>query len=92
MSGRGRARAGMWQLVIANADEAARIRSTQAALVEAGIREAPDPTQMRRADTFEDAADFIRALIPVRAEIDAILRRARKEQSDAAAAEAQRTA
>lgn len=60
-------------IIVALADEGHRIRATQDALIRAGLRAAPAPSQIRNAEIFEYAADLIARLSPYGEDIRAIL-------------------
>lgn len=60
-------------MLIAASREAERIRLTQESLVRIGALERPHPDQIAKADAFDDIADLIRTIIPVKEEIAAIL-------------------
>lgn len=68
-----RKRTGLWEMVAAARDEANRIRSVQAGLVRMGELEAEHPDQIRKADAFDDIADLIRTIIPVKEQVAALL-------------------
>lgn len=48
--------------------EAHRIEGTQKALIEAALRAAPDPDQMRKVDLFDATANFLEGIRPYLAE------------------------
>lgn len=55
------------------ADEGARIRATQEALILSGLRVTPYPGKIRQAEIFEYAADLIARLSPYGDDVRAIL-------------------
>jgi hypothetical protein len=61
------------EMAVLIGDEARRIRFTQNALVKAGINKAPTPSEIRRAEVFEDAERLIYAIQPVRDQVHKIL-------------------
>lgn len=68
-----RKRAGLNEMALLACDEASRIRHTQAALIKAGIREAPHPAEIRRAEVYEDMARLLFAIMERRAEVYELL-------------------
>lgn len=46
------------EIIVALANEAEQIRNRQDRLVAGGFAASPDPTQLRRADVFDKAADL----------------------------------
>lgn len=62
-------------MIVATNEEAARIRSTQRALVSAGIREAPDQAMIRRAEIFEETSRFVALMTPYAADIRVMIKK-----------------
>lgn len=61
------------EVIKALSDEGARIRSTQDAMIKAGLQAAPYRSKIRQAEIFEYAADLIARLTPYGDDVRAIL-------------------
>lgn len=68
-----RKRTGLLDMALVAREEADRIRLVQAVLVKEGDLERPSAGQIRKADAFDDIADLIHTIIPVKREVGAII-------------------
>lgn len=68
-----RKRTGLWDMANVAREEANRIRHVQDALVRHGDLEQPHAGQIAKADAFDDIADLILTIIPVKREVGALI-------------------
>lgn len=73
MSG-GRKRTGLLDMAMVAREEAERIRASQTALIRLGELRKPHPSQMSKAEAFDDIADLILKIIPVKSRVADIIR------------------
>lgn len=74
MTGPARKKAGLWEMAEIAGNEAERIRSTQAALVNGGINKEPVASEIRRAEVFEDIERLIFTMMPVKTKVAEVMR------------------
>lgn len=68
-----RKRAGLTEMALVVGDEAARIRTVQAALVKTGERAEPDAHQIRKAEVCEDIERLLFAIMDKQKEVRDVL-------------------